>query len=298
MADDQELFECRNALAVGAWQQCINEAQKLEPSSDEAREERDLLMYRAMVAQGKYSTVKSEIGDEASSELQAVKRLAKYLHRKSDRAGVLTELKKFQDDGISMGNSMVALTAGTIYLHEGAHEDALRCLKGNKDAENLDTLAQAVQALLQMDRAEVALKELKKMKELDDDSTLTKLAESWVQLARGGEQLNEAFYNFDELAQKYGETPLLLNGQAAAHIAQGKYEDAEGCLLTAQEKDPNDAETLINLNVVSGYLRKAPEVATRYLSQLRDSHPEHPFTVALEAKEAEFDELCAKLSSA
>jgi len=299
MADDDrgaELFEVRNALAIGAWQQCINEAQKLEPSSDDAREECNTMMYRAMIAQGKYATVKSEITADDSSSLQAVKRLAQYLHRKSDRAGVLADVKKLQDDGISMGNPTTALTSGIIYMHEGQFEDALRCLK-NKDAESPDTLAMAIQALLQINRVDVASKELSKMKDIDDDSTITKLAESWVQMGKGGDNLNEAFFNYDELVQKYGDTPLLLNGQAAASMAQGKFEEAEGFLLTAQEKDANDAETLINLNVVSGYLKKAPEVAMRYLNQLKDSHPDHPFTVALMAKENEFDELCEKLST-
>ena len=41
----------------------------------ETKEECNTLMYRAMVAQGKYSMVKSEISSDASSDLQAVKRL-------------------------------------------------------------------------------------------------------------------------------------------------------------------------------------------------------------------------------
>ena len=55
-------------------------------------------------------------------------------------------------------------------------------------------------------------------------------------------RLKEAFYNFEELAQKYGETPTLLNGQAAAHIQQGQYEDAEGVIYLA-DADPSVAWT-------------------------------------------------------
>ena len=114
-----------------------------------------------------------------------------------------------------MGNPTTALTSGIIYMHEGQFEDALRCLK-NKDAESPDTLAMAIQALLQINRVDVASKELSKMKDIDDDSTITKLAESWVQMGKGGDNLNEAFFNYDELVQKYGDTPLLLNGQVGA----------------------------------------------------------------------------------
>jgi hypothetical protein len=41
---------------------------------------------------------------------------------------------------------------------------------------------------------------------------------------------------------------------------QGKFEDAEQQLQSAMEKNTNDAETLINLSVVSQFTGKAPEV--------------------------------------
>jgi coatomer protein complex subunit epsilon len=62
------------------------------------------------------------------------------------------------------------------------------------------------------------------------------------------------------LSEKYGPTPLLLNGQAATHIQQGRFDEAEEALLAALEKDSNNAETLVNLVAVSTYLGKAPEV--------------------------------------
>jgi coatomer protein complex subunit epsilon len=77
---------------------------------------------------------------------------------------------------------------------------------------------------------------------------------------QGGDKLQDAYYGFQELADKYGASPLLLNGQAAALMAQGKYADAEGLLLAAQEKNSNDAETLINLVAVSQFLGKPTEV--------------------------------------
>jgi coatomer protein complex subunit epsilon len=51
----------------------------------------------------------------------------------------------------------------------------------------------------------MAKKELKKMDEVDEDSTLCKLTKSWIGLATGGEgelSHEEAFYNFKELAEK------------------------------------------------------------------------------------------------
>ncbi len=73
--------------------------------------------------------MKSEITADKSSELQAVKRLATYLLKPSDRCvlhprayiarpEVLATLKKQQEDNISFKNPIVANMAATIYMHE------------------------------------------------------------------------------------------------------------------------------------------------------------------------------------
>ena len=74
-----------------------------------------------MVLQGKYSTVKAEINADSSSDLQAVKRLATYLHKPADKPKVVAEVKKMMESEMSMDNSTVALTSGIILTHEGAH---------------------------------------------------------------------------------------------------------------------------------------------------------------------------------
>nr|CAG4652024.1 EOG090X0A8E [Triops cancriformis] len=287
-ADTDELFDVKLNYYIGNYQHAINEAQKLKVATPELKLERDVFLFRAYIAQKKYGVVIDEVHGASPPELQILKSLAEYLSSPSKRDTVVNKLDQQISGNLDLSNNHLLLGIATIYFNDGNVESALKVLH---QSENLECRALMLQTYLKMDRLDLARKELKSMQEKDDDAILTQLAQAWVNLASGGDKLQDAYYTFQEIVDKNSPTPTLLNGLAACYLGQGKYDEAESALQDALDKDPNHPDTLINLIVLSQHMGKATEVANRYLSQLKDSWSEHPFVKELQVKEREFDRL-------
>jgi len=286
-----ELFDVRNAYFTGNFQTCINEAQKLKLMDPALALERDVFLYRSYLALKKYRVVLDEITPSKPEQVQPLKILANFLAYPAKRDDIVADLDTKMSGNVDIGNNVLLIVAATIYLHVGQAESALKVLH---PSDHLECGALKVQALLAMNRPDLARKELKNLMEKDEDATLTQLAQAWTNLSLGGEKIQEAYYIYQDMIDRLGSTALLLNGQATSFIAQGKYAEAESSLQDALEKDPNNPETLVNLIVLSHHTGKQPEVSNRYLSQLKDMDPFHPFVVSLNQKEADFDRMCSQ----
>jgi len=291
-AEVDELFEVKTYYYIGAYQQCLNEINKLSRLSSV---EKDCFMWRAYIAQNKHRVVLDGIKlneIDADNVLQAVRRVADYFASPSKRNDIVKYFdEKFSQNFDDDNRPMWCVSAGTVYYNEGLYENALKALHGQFD---LECLALTLQCLLRMNRTDLAKKVLAKMQEKDDDATLTQLATAWLNIHIGGEKLQDAYYIFQDFCDKFVPTNMLLNGQAVCYIGQEKYEEAEQALRESLDKDPNNYDTLINLIVLSQQTEKNQDVIGRYLSQIKDSHRNSALVLEMEKKEQEFDRLCMK----
>uniref|UniRef100_A0A915LHG2 Coatomer subunit epsilon n=1 Tax=Meloidogyne javanica TaxID=6303 RepID=A0A915LHG2_MELJA len=207
------------------------------------------------------------------------------------RSEIIRQVTSELEQVDSEGNEYVNLLNATIFLQEDDAENALRFLSRISDQTSLECLSMKIQCLLKVWRIDLALAELKKMQEVDEDATIVQLATAWVYMAMGKDKIKDAFYIFQEMVDKYGATPTLLVSQSSCLIQQQKYEDAEKLLMDAQQRDPNNPEALIGLFVIAHFLGKPIEVSNRYMNQLKQDHPTHIWTKDFIAKEQEFDRL-------
>jgi coatomer protein complex subunit epsilon len=298
MGDTDPLFELRNLFLIGNYQAAINEGLTLDHLGDAHKVERDVLIYRSYIAKGDYNIVLEEIKDSnPNAALVAVKALASYLSSERNKDIVLTTVKSWPTDARMVNNEIVQLVSGLIYFYEEDYDEVLRALHQSRTLEGRALL---VRAFIQIDRLDLAQKELGTMQGIDDDATSTQLATAWLDIALGGEKLEEAFFILTELTEKWNSTPLLLNGLASVHLKRldkpDEPKNAEKLLLQSMEKNPNDVDTLVNLVALYQHLGKPKEVINRYLNQAKARTPKHPYIKELEQLEQSWERLVSRYS--
>jgi len=290
MVADDELFTLKNLFNLGCYQQAISEAISAHPSSPESAVEAKFFMYRAYIEQGQYRLVLDEVRGDAPPSLVAVKTLAAYLSGNQELA--VQQIKELLAGG-GTGSWHVLLVAGTIFCHEKDYKSALQHTHQNTQ---LEVMALVTHIYLALHRLELAKKHLAAMQSQDDDATLTKLAAGWVAMSEGGEKYQDALYEFQELGDKYSMSLMLLNSMAMCNMQMGKFREAEELLQQAQSKSSNDANTMANMAVCLQHLEKPPEVVARYVNQLKNEAPKHPWAMRHTELQDSFDRCAAQFA--
>ncbi|KAJ1985389.1 hypothetical protein H4R34_000043 [Dimargaris verticillata] len=314
----------RNLFHLGAYQHVINQLSTAASNTQSPDTlDQQCLLYRAYVAQGKYNLVLTDIAADSANvplELKAIRTLAALLqfqqqqqlpsradlalqqHAASEgqappqlsvealeqtEQNILTQVQSYMEEPVNLLNPKIVVPVATLLDRLGQLEGALRTLA--HQPKDLECVALTVQILLTINRTDLAQREVTAIKTWAEDDSLAQLIEAWVHLRLGGSKYREALYIFEELAQASPVPTLkLLNSQAICNLHLGRLPEAESCLLEALNKDSNDPDTLVNMLICANLLQKPLEVRNRYLNQLRDVAPAHPFLHTLEQREALF----------
>ncbi|EGT45689.1 hypothetical protein CAEBREN_03347 [Caenorhabditis brenneri] len=285
MAD--KLFSIRNYFLLGSYQSCIGEALKFQTKSEEEKQEKDVYLYRAYIAQGQAFIPLKEIpATSKSADLAAVRRYAEFSNNPAAKKKIIAEV---QEDVASRNikSEMAAVLAATILNEANLTQDAFRAVSR---FEGLEARATKVFTLIKMNKRKLAMAEVKRMNQIDEDATLSQLANALVTAFGACGKVKDALYIYNEMADKYGRTTDLEMHQAVVSILTKDYDAAEELLESALERDSKDADVLINSLVAAQLNDKDDEVVERLISQLKQ-HKEHPWVVDYNNKEAEFDKI-------
>ncbi|MBA0864999.1 hypothetical protein Goshw_008024 [Gossypium schwendimanii] len=140
-----------------------------------------------------------------------------------------------------------------------------------------------------MHRSDYAERQLRVMQQIDEDHTLTQLANAWLNLAVGGSKIQEAYLIFQDFSEKYPMTGLILNGKAVCCMHMGNFDEAETLLLEALNKASLDSGAFM-----VDYFRKYSNlylvmIKYAYCSQLKLTHPEHILVKRASSAEDSFE---------
>jgi len=278
------LFDLRAALTIGNYLSATHIAQSFHPENQVEQIERDVILYRSHVELGEFNIVFEDIKPNAPIPLLAVRLYAEFLSKPGNSSTVFETLENWQKKG-SFEDATVQVIAGLIYTKDGKNDLSFSALVPPR---SLEAHALIVHHYLNINRADLAIRELTRMKEIQDDAITTQISRAWVNID-SREKCDDALLTFQELIDKYGQSVLLLNGYAVASMHLGNYERAEKNLLDALLLDKNSVLTKINLYVCSSYQNKSKDKLAREFSQIAQLAPNHPWVMAQLQLERDFD---------
>lgn len=292
---DPEVANLRANYYLGCYDFVIREVKETK-SRREYPPEVDVYYYRALMESDPGKVIKS-INNRAPTALQALKQLATYRTAPAETKELVIEtIAEWLRETAMSRDVTLQLVACEIYLQEGKYRAALEVLSGDKD--NLDKLAMGVHLYLQLDRADLAQKNVQVMLGLEDDDCMTLLCSAWVAIAQGQEtKLEQAKLNLEEVIERWGPSVVAYNALASCAMLLKDWTAAFGFLKRAREtaKKMNQitpAETLLNTAVCLQHLNK-PRFLPDVYTELETSHPRHPYHEDSKAMEDVFSKCAA-----
>ncbi|KAF9146932.1 hypothetical protein BGX30_000016 [Mortierella sp. GBA39] len=310
--DENTLFAIRNLFYSGNYTQVISEAtsSRTRASANQpTTHQLDLFLFRSLIATKNYTRVAQEITESHGLGLQALKAQAVYLDavQSSDAAGrdaALAHLRDLllvhspDDPQPEITALEVKVVVGQVLATEGLVEEALTVLLPHNN--HLESVAVVVQIYLQMNRLDLARKEVEACKSWAEDAMLAQLMEAWVGLRTGGgDKYQNAYYIYEEIAtSSTSPTVKSLIGEAVCNIQMGRFPEAEGILQEALSREPSNTDAIVNQIVLSTLLSKPAEEISALVQQLQSVAPNHSYLQDLDLKSSLFDRAAQRFAVA
>ena len=258
---------------------------------------REFYVGLAQIGAGQMNTViesmnAREVLETLPSALEAIRLLAVYKTHVSQGESteiVVMTLNEWMQNTVS--DPYVLLVAGMIYGSEEKYSDAFSALQREPGGSTIECGAAVVQLYLKMERVELAEKAAQKMVKMEEDATLTHIALAWVYLAMGGDKCDEAALLFQELGERFGPTPLLLNGGAVAHMMMFNFEESARLLAQAKDDHPQNVGTMINAVALARHQGACEEQVDVLMTNIRNAAPTHPWIENVDNLSVNFDRL-------
>ncbi|GET91511.1 coatomer epsilon subunit, putative [Leishmania tarentolae] len=310
------LFDVRNALVVGNYHQAIADGSTARALSSRPADvtafnaEKNAVIALGQIGLGQIDAVISQLRVENNPLLMTIRTWAELLCAMRDHGALSDQAtnisQRLQSDAENVMADAVykAVFAATALLYQqdviGALTLAKKWLGQLPHPEGALAMRYMVElhgvvteALLRLNRPDEAAKEVKRMEQVDSEAIMTILYSGIVALHQAASDVHIANYNaavaaFKEVHMRCGQSIMVLNLMALAHMGLKDYDAAERSLLDALAVRSNDEATLANLAAVSAHKAKSLDDVERYIQQAASMHG--TWGDAYHAKERSLDE--------
>ncbi|CCW70659.1 unnamed protein product [Phytomonas sp. Hart1] len=297
-----ELFDARNALVIGNYDQVISECGNVRASQPKGEDlarftlEQEHLVACAQIGLGQYDGVTRRYHTATDPRLRALSDYAKlYAEMGKDplRVDLNTALSPAAQEALTRLTTAaaepkprqlsIAILAGSALLlvHDyGAAVVLARKWLKELEAPNsaleahqhIELHALIVEGLIQLNQIDQTGCEVAAMEKVNDEALITLLyigihALYVAQKTQQKEFYQKALDSFTDVIERTGNTVRLLNLIALSLMGLQMYDKAKRALLDALSIKSSDENTLVNLAVVSAHLESQDDEMERYLTE-------------------------------
>ncbi|CAD2216256.1 coatomer epsilon subunit [Angomonas deanei] len=297
-----ELFDARNYLNIGSYNQAIAEASSAGCASHKGEDvanfeaEKTAIICRAQLGLGQVDLVLSQLKSATHPVLKSVSLWANFLSstRGADPSAADVALNQLVANAevVSLANIYGAIFATAALLNRNQVAEGLTLAKRwladlpepeqSRSFAYIELRSLVVEGLLRLNRADRAVEEVAAMEKLDDEAVLTILYMGLVYLAQGQldnkeESYNSALASFKDIAMRYSNSTWVLNLIGVTQMCLGDFEASKNSLLEALSLRSDDGDTLSNLVAVCNqigldtqrYFAQASQQQSLYAHQYR-----------------------------